>query len=371
MRGIHITGFFHPSVSYQENLIPYGQKLLGSKVYIITSTLRPSFDNGMDFSPGVRKKHVPILRVAPFGVFKSLPLFFVSYRLVKRLRPEFIFLHDVSLATFQFLLLKKIGLLSNVNLVFDCHSEVGKDSVKLSSRILHKIVKGLWQVFEREVKWFYGVAPECVQFLTEVYGIDSVKCKLLPLPSIYNVKSADVRLEIREKYGVSNDKFILIHSGKLPGDKRSELVFEAFQQLDPTKFELLVCGSMEPEFRERWCEFFHLTNVKNLGWQDPNDLRDLISCADLLVQPGSLSNTFLDARCGGTPLVLRDCPQGRLLVSGGNGVTCSDMADARELCDKILECYSNNQNFSANAKALASVYDYRTIAKNLNADLVS
>lgn len=57
-----------------------------------------------------------------------------------------------------------------------------------------------------------------------------------------------------------------------------------------------------------------------IGWVNPDELRELIKACDALVQPGTLSNTFVEAVCIGTPLVLADSPQARDLIFAKNGI---------------------------------------------------
>ena len=52
----------------------------------------------------------------------------------------------------------------------------------------------------------------------------------------------------------------------------------------------------------------------------------MLGC-DYLIQPGSLSNSFIDAICCGLPLILLNTPQGKSLTSSGNGILIQENSD--------------------------------------------
>ena len=43
MKLVHLTGYFSKTMSYQENLLPAGQQMLGFKTYCLTSNVFPDY----------------------------------------------------------------------------------------------------------------------------------------------------------------------------------------------------------------------------------------------------------------------------------------------------------------------------------------
>ena len=133
-----------------------------------------------------------------------------------------------------------------------------------------------------------------------------------------------VRKKIIQKYNISEDNKIFLHTGKLPGRKKSKELIKAFSNTNG-KYTLLITGSLDSDFK------IFVDNVtkkkKNIifcGWKSVDELRDYMLGSDFLIQPGSLSNSFIDAICCGLPLILHNTPQGVSLTSYGNGLLLSD-----------------------------------------------
>ena len=371
MKILHITGFYNREVSYQENLIPLGEKKLGNKVYILTSDLNPKYDVSNKYTAGVERHHLPIIRIKTRFSIKGIPVMYIPLSLIKRINPDVIFMHDVNPYTIQIVLMHHFGLLGGAKLFWDCHSEVGKDNKNFLIRRYNTLFRYFFRVFGAKIKIYYGVAPECCAFIKEVYGIPDDKIKLLPLPSVKNVLSEQEIVSVKNKFGISKEKKILLHSGKLPGNKRTSLVIKAFERLPEETFELLVTGSLEQSFSDDNKTFFARENVNYLGWLDPSELRNVISACDILIQPGSLSNTFIDALCSGTPIILADTAQGRFLTSNNNGDLVSKNCCDLNLFDSIMRVISQLSQYKKNAAVVANKFDYLEIAKGTTNDYIS
>ena len=81
------------------------------------------------------------------------------------------------------------------------------------------------------------------------------------------------------------------------------------------------------------------------------------------MQPGSLSQVFIDAICCRNYLILDNTPQGKFLTNLGNGIL-----SARNLCDvrdKILESinFFDSNGARKKLKEAALEYDYKKIVK--------
>ena len=141
MRILHITGYYNKHVSYQENLLPRGERKHKNKVYIISTNSNPPYDKTGRYDRNVEWDGLPIIRLKTLFRVKTWPIVYVPLRLILRINPDVIFLHDVNPYTIQILLMRKIGLLKNVKLFFDCHSEVGKDNKNFAIRKYNWLMK--------------------------------------------------------------------------------------------------------------------------------------------------------------------------------------------------------------------------------------
>jgi glycosyltransferase involved in cell wall biosynthesis len=101
-----------------------------------------------------------------------------------------------------------------------------------------------------------------------------------------------------------------------------------------------------------------------LGWLKPIDVQKILLASDLMIQPGSLSHTFIEAICSGLPLILNDTPQGRYLTSQGNGRLLkikSSILLSEIIVEAMIE--KNYQSLQENAIKTANIYHYKNIAK--------
>lgn len=371
MKILHITGFYNKKISYQENLLPYGERRLGNSVYILTSTSRTNFDVDELYKSGIERDGLPIIRIKTLFSIKGIPIFYVPYKLLKRINPDIIFLHDINPYTIQILLIRGMGFMRKTKFYFDCHSEAGKDNKNYLIRFYNKIFKYFFKIFDKYVHKYYGVAPECCQFIEEVYQVPKNKIKLLPLPSKLNLKNNEEINYLKTKFNIAKDKINLLHSGKLPGNKLTQIVLNAVSMLPEEKYDLIITGSIEESFYKKNQALFKKKNINFLGWKQPDELRDIISSSDILVQPGSLSNTFIDALCCGIPVILNNTPQGRYLTQNKNGELLKVNNSEDELIEKISMISSDIKEYNEKAFQVAQKFDYLNIARSTLYDYFS
>lgn len=362
---LHITGYFDERMVYQENLLPLGEKFHGAKPYIVTSDVLP-------FSKDVLKKGVsyvdgiPVIRIKTlFHIQPKLPFFLIAYKLIKRLKPDVIFVHGIGPILLQVLL---YSLFSNFRIVFDCHSEPSKHNKKFIGILYHRFFRYLMLFFNRKIDFFYGVAPECCQFIEEVYKPNKEKIKLLPLPGKYLKRpKVNERKQLAKSLNLPLDKILVLHTGKLPGLKETLSVLKVFQRADIIeRFHLIIAGSIDDLFYRENKEIIEVEHVTNLGWLDTNELRKIMIISDILLQPGSLSNSFIDAMCCGLPLALKDTPQGKYLTQFGNGLLFEkgiDQEYTQAIALKLISNIKNLEKFQQNAIESQKILDYRTTAK--------
>tara|TARA_R110002167_G_scaffold3623_4_gene17662 strand:+ start:24868 stop:26010 length:1143 start_codon:yes stop_codon:yes gene_type:complete len=370
MRVVHVTGYYSEKMAYQENLLPLGQYELGHDVVIITGRYEPDFG----FNSLTRKRPkgwfvdrgVKILRLNHYFELKNKGpvLFGLIYNLYK-LKPELLFVHGIGSAFLVCLIYKLI--FSKVILQFDCHST--KDN-SLGSKIgpfYHGIFRFLFSLSKHKFDRIFGVSPESIQFMEDVYKLNPSYTTLLPLPgdaSLIN-KYSEIRGKVRSDWQVDSDALILIHTGKLPGDKETEMLLKVFLGMENRNLKLMIAGSIDKSFEIKFDEYLSQdARIKYLGWVDAHKLREYFIASDLLVQPGSLSNSFVDAICCGLPVLLGDTPQGRYLTKNENGKVVS-RNDYLCLRSAIVDSLNRETliNFKRNSLNAAEMFSYQTNAK--------
>lgn len=371
MKIVHVLSYFKPDVAYQENYLTIGQQEIGNDVYVITSAYEPNFtinkNNRMHKLGEHDYKGVKILRIKI--LFEMKNRFIVFRNLLKHLneiKPDLIFFHDHSPELLN--CIRYVRKNPNTRLVVDIHSTLYNSMNSRFGGLYHKL---LWQTIIKNIQKYYHkvfyVAPECKEFALNIYQIDEDKLELLPLPGdaslLDNYES--IRLKSRKKLGVSEGDKVIFHTGKLPGGKKTLEVLEAFQDINNDNYKMFIAGSIEDDFKEKLDEYLNKDNrIKFLGWLSATELRDLFIGGDVLLQPGSLSNTFIDAICCGLPIILFNSPQGKYLTRYGNGFLVDDVSK-ESIRNAIYHIFNgdNLNRYRENSFIASEEFHYVNVAK--------
>ena len=345
MKIVHVTGYFVAGMAYQENLLPMGQAELGNKVCVLTGLNEPDFG----FNTTTRSKQlgkfksggVDIIRLPHYFEFRNRgPILKGLFSKISELQPDILFVHYFGFS-FVICLIYKI-IYPSVKLQVDCHSTESNSRRSKIGPFYHFICKLICQCFKHKIDRFFSVAPETTEFMIRYYGLSSSEIKLLPLPGDSSIveKSANRRREIRSRYNLTDDQIVLIHTGKLPGEKKTDVVLSMFKTLEGNNYRLLIVGAIDEKYLDEFNHCIsHDLRIRYLGWMNSEELREIIFISDLLIQPGSVSNTFIDAVCCGVPVILDDTPQGRYLTQWGNGAVV-DGTSILTLTKEIVDCLS-------------------------------
>jgi 1,2-diacylglycerol 3-alpha-glucosyltransferase len=370
MRLVHVTGYYAVGMAYQENLLPLGQVELGHDVTVITGRLEPDFGfnkinrkkrKGLHIDKGVkvyRLNHYFELRN------KGPALIGLFYHLF-RLKPDVLFVHGIGTSFLVCLIYKLIR--PNIRLQFDCHSTFQNSLKSKYGPIYHNVFRWFFRKFKLKFDKLFCVSPESIDFMAEVYDIPRDCLSLLPLPGDASliISANEIRLDVRKQLGFSSDELLLIHTGKLPGDKETDRLLRAFSSIKDNNVRLLIAGDIDKAYKQRFDSFLVSDpRIIYLGWVSAERLRELFIASDLLVQPGSLSNSFIDAICCSLPVLLDDTAQGRYLTSSGNGVLLNRGSDT--ILASRLESLLEPAVLSVlklNAKNISMSFHYLTIAK--------
>jgi len=370
MKIVHVTPYLVEEMAYQENLLPEGQALLGHDVTIITGVNQPDFGFNRfsrTYEAGsVTYGRCTLIRLKHYIEFTNrAPVLRSLYSAIEERRPDILFIHDVGAALVVGVLYKKKN--PKVLLHFDCHSDFKNARTSLLGPIYHGFFRQLFRIFGDVFDRIFAVAPETIEFLDRVYGIPKKRIVLLPLPGDASrlAELQSVRATTRRELGLSEQHRVLIHTGKLPGDKLTLTVLKMFRELRDERYRLLVVGDLSEAFKPTFEAFSSADKrIVFLGWVPAARLRELFMGSDLLLAPGSLSNTFIDAICSGLPVLLDDTPQGRFLTSWGNGRT-HPRGTHLDLLEVVKSCTTDSSLSMMRDRSLltAAQLDYKNIAK--------
>jgi glycosyltransferase involved in cell wall biosynthesis len=367
MKIVHLTDYFNENVVYQENLLTIGQQELGHQVVVITSNLLIE----IPVTKGQRKtkvgsfifRGVKIIRCPyVFEIKKNSLLYFrkVITNLISE-KPDYIFVHDKGLYMFS-IIFYKYFINPSVILRMDFHSDYNNSFNSKFGKLYHNFFKFFFKFFGFLFDRYYFIAPEMGQFIHEVYNLPHSKTQLLRLPGDEGETFKFSKEFLRKKWNLKDGHFYIIHSGKLPEGKKTLELINSIKNQDLT---LIICGSINDteEGIKLKKEIENTKNVDYFGWVNPEELRELIKCSDVMVQPGSLSNTFVEAVCIGTPLILANTPQARDLINKKNGLIIDNNSNLEDIQSAINKFLVRQEYYKENASKMKTIFNYKTISK--------
>ncbi len=379
MKIVHVClcGPMTDGLNYQENVITKYHKKLGYDVTVIASQWIWGTNGKIQKSEKARYVNhdgVNMIRIPTKSgtVDKKLKRYPELYDTVEKERPDILFIHDC-----QFLDITTLARYARshpeTRVYVDNHVDYSNGAHGwLSKNILHK---GLWKHCVRKIEpyvtKFYGVLPARVDFLKELYDLPPEKCELLVMGAddelVARAANPEVRRQVREKYKIRPDDFLVMTGGKIDAWKtQTLLLMEAVRKINSDHVRLIVFGSVAEELKEKAAALTDGEKVQSIGWIDASRSYDLFAAADLVVFPGRHSVFWEQVTGQGIPMIVKDWPGTHHVDLGGNVLFLhKDSAD--EIAEKIQqvafdkECY-NKMKKTAQEKGM-QVFSYREIAK--------
>lgn len=302
MKIVHvcITGIWGEQYAYQENLLPHYHRIMGNDVTIIA----PVYSKYCDGAPEKAATGVSYLKdgIKLIRLKSPIPVYKLDWHLhlAKGLRktiigeqPDLLFVHD--LCSFSFSCLPKVKkALPNMHVVFDNHIDTVNSLHSFVTKFLHKTLyrKILVPKLVKISDVFYGVTPSRCAFLRDIYGIPEEKIQLLVMGSddekMHLEHKAEKRAEIRAKYGISDDDFLIVTGGKIDLQKNIHVLAKAVNEIGDKNIKLLVFGSISADLTKVF-EDLKSENVLIIGWIGSDKVYDYFYAADFVMFPGQHS----------------------------------------------------------------------------------
>ncbi len=218
------------------------------------------------------------------------------------------------------------------------------------------ITKGLKDLYSSKSKEEILVAPD---------GVDLKQFK------IYGEKA-----EIRSKFGLPNDKKIVLYTGHLYEWKGASILAAAASKLDKDTIVVFVGGTEKDilNFEEKYSKF---ENIKILGQKPHHEIPYYLKASDILVIPNSAKEDIskfytspmklFEYMASGTPIVASDLPSIREILNESNA--CFFKSDDPESLAISIRDLLNNKEKQVNISTKSSHdivnYSWDSRAKNI------
>ncbi|MEZ8292912.1 glycosyltransferase family 4 protein [Vibrio splendidus] len=379
MKVVHIclSCFYIDGYSYQENILVRKHVELGHDVTVIASTenydnrrkltyVEPSTYIGGD---GATVMRIPYRNIINHSISKKLRVHNGLNSILKELQPDIVMFHGLcgwELKTVVNFCKKR----TSVKLYIDSHEDHNNSARSfISKNLLHRLYyKNVIQSCLKDIDKILCISLDVKKFVSEFYGVPNEKLDFFPLggevfsDQEYNLRRFNKRCELN----VNNENLIFFQSGKFNQRKKIIQSLEAFINISDSNSYLFLAGDFDEEVRSQCYELIEShERIVFLGWQDSNEIRNLLCAADVYVQPGTQSATMqmsICARC----VVIIDNVLSHVPFVQGNGYL---LDEKRTLEDAFSELISNKdylENMSNASLSIAyDLVDYNKLARRI------
>jgi glycosyltransferase involved in cell wall biosynthesis len=356
---IQLSGPFTKGLTYQENLLSKHHKLLGFDVSVITNQYSYN-DSGslilikerIEFTDDGRK----IIRL-PIKNNKKFKHKFKRYEgLYETLlseKPSVVFLHGTQLCDVN-KIIKYIKNNPKVKLYADNHADFTNSATNFLSRnILHKIIwKRTTKKIEKYAEKIWGVTPGRVDFLKNMYNVNSENTDLLIMGGDDEYIKKNDGLKIRESF---KEELLIITGGKIDSYKKEVLnLMNAVSKLPPGKIKLVVFGSVQEELKEEFELYIDSDNIDYIGWINNKESYDYFAAADIVIFPGRHSVYWEQVVSQGTPIGVTSLVGFEHIDIGGNVKIFKGGSNKiwKEELDKLLHDKKQLKNLKESAQSI-------------------
>ena len=373
-----LAGMITDGWTYQENLLISYHIKMGYNVSVITSQW--VYDTGSKLvktknNNYVSKEGAHYIRL-PIKNRDKISNRFKQYTgIVEALditQPDILFIHGLQFLDIS-IIANYIKAHSNIRLYIDNHSDFSNSGKNwLSKNVLHGIIwKHYAQLIEPYTYKFYGVLPARVDFLKHIYGLPDEKCELLVMGAddekVKEAAKPEVRKNIREKYGIYEDDFLIMTGGKIDKWKtQTLLLMKAIQNINKENVKLIVFGSVTQELQEQVQQYVDGKKVQYIGWIQSKDSYKYFGAADLVVFPGRHSVFWEQVTGQGIPMLVKDWPGTHHVDLGGNVKFLKEDSDKeiQGVIEKLLDDSDEYKKMKQIAMEKGmQVFSYKNIAK--------
>lgn len=230
--------------------------------------------------------------------------------------------------------------------------------------IKEKIIKYLYRYYNKKtqkyIKKIYGVTPWRKQYAEEYYGIDASKTDVLIMGAddeCIKFQQRDlIREQIRSKYQIANDSFLIITGGKLDKKKCIIELMNACSKIE--NVVLLIFGTVFKEIEEQFNSYLEkFSNIVYIGWVNSSNVYDYFFASDLVCFPGQHSVLWEQACAAKVPCLFRRWYGMEHVNNGGNSDFIVDISPNK--LSKKIEGYIFTEKY----------YKMKSVAESKNTDI--
>lgn len=361
---------------YQDNLLPKYHKKMGHEVTIITTNTMHKdgkivetecadyvLDDGVRVIRMGKKQYI-------HRVLTGLSARLEVFPYLCELKPDFIFFHGLVSTTIYEVTRYKKKINPDCVIVQDNHLDynIGRVCNSTKERIIRAFYRHICKNNIRYVSKVYGVTPWRKKYAEDYFAIPSDKTDVLIMGAddeqINLSNRENIRAEIRSRYNVAEDDFLIVTGGKIDKRKNIHLLMEACKGLSGVK--LLIFGQVNSDIQKEFEEILKKSeNIIYIGWIDSDRVYDYFFAADLVAFPGQHSVLWEQACAAKVPCVFKKWEGMDHVDNGGNACFLDDISVStlRMLIASLLFTDKYYEMLEAANSEKTDIYCYSHIAK--------
>ena len=381
MKIVHLClgSFFIDNYTYQENMLPKYHVLMGYEVTVIASLV--SFDSAGALcfiegastywnADGVKVIRLNYNKKMPFIVSSQLRFYEGLYKKLDQEKPDLIFIHGLCFCD-VFEVKKYVRRNPQITLYADSHTDYINSGKKwLSRNILHKIIwRKCYQTLLPYIKLYFGVTPLRCEFLMDVYRIPMSKVKLLLMgvdDRFVSELPLNIRMIVREEFGIMPDDFVIISGGKLDSLKNTDKLISSLLQINNPKAHLIIFGTVTLSFKKKFDELIdRASNIHYVGWASHENVIKYILSSDLACYPGTHSTLWEESVGLGVPCIFKRWIGMQHLNINGNCffVSGDDLNELKTCIQTLVDSKLEYNKIKCKADIAAKHFKYSDISK--------
>jgi glycosyltransferase involved in cell wall biosynthesis len=353
MRIVHVVSYYHIELKYQEYYLVREQIEAGHEVTVITSERKYPV---LDYEHTV--KSVWGTRVVKSGIEKGslgetvirLPIRLeIGARTwlkglnknLKQLLPDIVIFHGV--VQFHTLPILFSKLQKHARIIIDEHSVMNDYNGSKTKELFFKV----WAFFASKTIYkradkIIGISDSSLEVLKKYYQFKGSKVEMIPLGVDTDMFKPNqiLRNAQRQEWGIDEDAFIVLYTGKISKYKYVHLIMDALSEFKTEKkLHLVFVGNINDDYKEQLiesqnsCPFkchFH-TAVNH------NSLPSVFNAADIAVWPAHQTISTIEASACGLPIICSDFLTERYKNNNGFGVIPGNLEVLRKLLITFIE----------------------------------
>lgn len=354
-----LANFYIDNFGYQENYLTKKHKQQGHDVIIIASTETYVDNKKLGYvepqeyfnDDGIPVKRLAYASFLPKKIIRKLRAYKGVYESLNNFQPDVVFLHNFQFYD-VFSVIRYVKENHNVKVYADSHTDyINSARGWVSKNLLHGIVyRWYTKKIEPYVKIFWATLPARAIFMQEMYQIPKAKIKLLELGADIDSDTLEsktkIRTKVRQSLGVSDNEFLVITGGKIDKRKNIHLLVEAMDKLNNLPIKLIVFGTPDDEMQYLLKVLSSHSSIIYLGWQNQQQINELLLSADLGVFPGTHS-VLWEQSCGlGLPCVFKKWENIQHVDIGGNCLFLRSIT-AEIIANKIVSVFNDSTTYEA------------------------